>query len=69
MSDPQPLDTKGVINYCNRTGYFDSDGKKYHSLHDLTSAGYDYFWSKPWRIKDKPVSVPKTFVLTMDRKL
>lgn len=68
MSNLQPLDSKGKIDYCNREGYFDLDGKQYYSLHELTAVGYDYFWNKPWRRKEKPKSVPTTFVLTMDRK-
>jgi len=69
MNQPKLIKQEhGAVNPFLRDGYFDLDGKQYHSLLDLVSAGYDHFWNKPWRIKDKPVGVPKTFLLTMDKK-
>lgn len=68
MSNLKPLDLITKTDYCNYEGYYDLDGKRYETLLALTSAGYDYFWNKPWRKKEKPRSVPTTYILTMDRK-
>lgn len=69
MSSQEPPSVKGRKNDYNREGYFDLDGKQYETLHELTSAGYEYFWNKHWRRREKPRSVPTTYILTMDIKL